>query len=66
MDYTERLDNNSFQMHGTMISNGEERLSEAAEKDQMELMKLAYQVAVEKFSMTQPAGTDGNTHHQFI
>ena len=56
MDYTDRLENHSSQMHGTMISNGEERLSEAAEKNQMELMKLAYQVAVEKFSMTQPAG----------
>ena len=46
MEYTERLENNSAQMHGTMISNGEERLSEAAEKNQMEMMKLAYHVAV--------------------
>ena len=49
MEYT-------FQIHGSVIQNGEERLSEAAEKNQMELMKLAYCVAVEKFSMSQPAG----------
>ena len=56
MDHTERLPDNTIDIHGSVIINGEERLTPAAEKNQMELAKLAYQVAVEKFSMTQPAG----------
>ena len=47
MSFAERLENNTAQVHGTIIVNGEERLTAAAEKDQMELMKLAYCVAVE-------------------
>ncbi len=52
MDHTERLPDNTIDIHGSVIINGEERLTPAAEKNQMELEKLAYQVAVEKFSMT--------------
>ena len=56
MSFAARLENNTAQVHGTIVVNGEERLTAAAEKDQMELMKLAYEVAVEQFSMSQPAG----------
>ena len=56
MDYTERLETNTYQQHGSVIQNGEERLSGAAEKKQLELMNLACCVAVEKVSMSQPAG----------
>ena len=56
MNYPERMEKNTVQIHGSVIVNGEERLTDAAEKNQMELMKLSYCVAVEKFSMSQPAG----------
>ena len=41
MSFAERLQNNTAQVHGTLVMNGEERLTAAAEKDQMEIMKLA-------------------------
>ena len=56
MDHAERMSDNTVEVHGTVILNGEERLSECAEKNQLELAKIAYQVGVEKFSLAQPAG----------
>ena len=40
---------NTVQIHGSVIVNSEERITEAAEKNQIEVMKVAYCVAVEKF-----------------
>ena len=56
MDAVERLESGTSQLHGTIIINGEERLSEDSEKNQLEIVKLASQVAVEKLALAYPAG----------
>ena len=50
MDAVERLEAGALQLHGTMIINGEERLTEDAGQKQVELAKIASQVATEKLS----------------
>ena len=56
MDAVERLESGTSQLHGTIILNGEERLSEDAEMNQLEIAKIASQVAVEQLSLAYPAG----------
>ena len=41
MDAVERLEAGTSQLHGTIIINGEERLTDDAEQNQLELAKLA-------------------------
>ena len=40
MDAVERFESGMMQLHGTTIINGEERLSEDAEKNQLEIWPL--------------------------
>ena len=56
MDAVERLESGTSQLHGTIIINGQERLSEDAEKNQMEIAKIASRVTMKKLSLAHPAG----------
>ena len=50
------MSDNKVEVHGTVVINGEEKLTECAERNQLELARIAYQLGVEKFSLAHPAG----------
>jgi len=56
MDYAERIPNNTEQVHGIVIINGEEVLTKEAEENHLELMKIGKSLAVEKLRMAYPSG----------
>jgi len=56
MDLVEQLQNNTVQVHGILVAQGEEILTQDAMNNNLELMKIAKELAVETLGIAYPAG----------